>query len=314
MKAIQIDNPCDENLDQMKPTENGGFCQKCSTDVYDFSKLNLLEIKKIFLKNKDQHMCGRFENKQLDELNHDFEVWKMNQPKAFQSKFIFALLLVFGMTLFSCSEEEAQQIANLNAIELKSALAESDRVLSNKVFFAQDAIIVDEMIPLIVNDDFESQTDILDDVPVTNVQISSTKEDILLDAVTVYAPGRLGYIEGAMITHYTFVEYLQETVLDSSKSTLAEEILNTYNPFETKLYPNPTRDQATFSIYIHEPAQFQIEIYAVTGQQIIELHSGELSEGRHEFNLDLTEYEPGTYFVKVWSEKQEETVKVLKVE
>lgn len=114
--------------------------------------------------------------------------------------------------------------------------------------------------------------------------------------------------------NYTQKIYSYDSAVYNTESTLAEPILNIYNPFETKLFPNPTADQSTFSIYIHEPAQFLIEVYSSSGQKIIEIWNGELSEGRHEFNVDLFDYQTGMYFVKVWSEKQEETVKVLKVE
>jgi flagellar hook assembly protein FlgD len=87
-----------------------------------------------------------------------------------------------------------------------------------------------------------------------------------------------------------------------------------YNPFETKLFPNPTNGPSNFSIFVNEPAQFQIEIYSISGQKINELHKGELSEGRHQFDIDLSNYNTGTYLIKVWSEKQEETIKLIKVE
>lgn len=301
MKAIRIDEPCHENWSEMTQTDRGAFCQKCTVDVHDFSKMNLNQIKLVLKENAGQHLCGRFENKQLESLNHEFEVWKMNQPKSFQSRFVFALLLVFGLTLFSCEEEDLVQLAKLNSIELKSSLTEPDKTLADKIFWSQDAIIVNEMMELETVEPIEC-------IKMGELAYPDEYE-------TQVVPQQwLGMVAGGPMIDRTYYEYLDQTIQPDSATTLPEDVVTIYNPFETKLFPNPTNDFSNFSIYVNEPAQFQIEIYSITGQKINELHNGELSEGRHPFEIDLTNYTTGTYLLKVWSEKQEETVKLIKVD
>lgn len=304
MKALRIDEPCHENWNQMNATDRGAFCQKCSIDVYDFSKMNLNQIKVVLKESAGQHICGRFDSKQLDLLNHEFEVWKLNQPKSFQSRFVFALLLVFGLTLFSCSEEDLNQIAKLNAIELKSSLSEPDKTLADKIFWAQDAIIVNEMIPLEIEN--------VEILRMGEMSYSIHEEDQMIENRIDYL-GQVAVAGGPMIDR-SYMEYLIETVDTSQETTLPTPVISVYNPFETKLYPNPTADQSTVSLYINERAQFQIDVYSITGQKVQELYAGDLTEGTHQFTLDLADFKPGTYLVKVWSEKQEETLKVMKVE
>lgn len=124
----------------------------------------------------------------------------------------------------------------------------------------------------------------------------------------------LGMVAGGPMIQESYYNYLEETIDSDSATALPDEVTSVYNPFETKLFPNPTNGPSNFSIYVNESAQFQIEIYSISGQKISTLHKGELSEGRHPFEIDFTNYANGTYLIKVWSEKQEETLKLIKVD
>jgi len=304
MKSIQIEEPCHEDWSKMNPTQQGAFCGKCEIDVVDFSRLSKPEIKSLLIENDGKHLCGRFENKQLIELNNDFQAWQHTNSKTFQSKFLYALLLVFGLTLFSCSDDDAKQIANFNSIEMQAALSEPDKKIANQLFFHQDAIIADEMV---------SNLDIIEyDSHIQGLLISTHVADQreLIDYRDNYTLG------GAMVVTREYMDYIHSEVnnLVDSTTTLPEEIVTCYNPFETKLFPNPTRDISNLSLYIKESAQFTIEVFSLSGQRVTEIHNGELQEGRHNFQLNFYTYAPGTYFVKVWSEKQDETLKVIRVE
>jgi hypothetical protein len=106
---VDIAEPCHENWNQMSPTEKGAFCGKCQIDVVDFSNKTALEVKQILHDNIGKHLCGRFKKVQLEELNSDYLVWENQSIHTFQSKFLLACVLVFGMTLFSsCANGIAQ--------------------------------------------------------------------------------------------------------------------------------------------------------------------------------------------------------------
>lgn len=106
---VDIAEPCHENWNQMSPTEKGAFCGKCQIDVVDFSNKTALEVKQILHDNIGKHLCGRFKKVQLEELNSEYLVWENQSIHTFQSKFLLACVLVFGMTLFSsCANGIAQ--------------------------------------------------------------------------------------------------------------------------------------------------------------------------------------------------------------
>jgi hypothetical protein len=107
MKSVNIEKPCHEDWNAMTPSQKGAFCDKCSIDVYDFSKISNEKVKSILLENKGKHMCGRFTKNQLAELNYDYSRWENQTNRTFQSKFLYACLIAFGMTLFTgCIEDD----------------------------------------------------------------------------------------------------------------------------------------------------------------------------------------------------------------
>lgn len=108
---ISIPEPCSEDWSKMTPTEQGAFCQKCALEVTDFTRKSALEIKTILTEKMQakQHVCGRIENRQLAQVNHDFIHWKSDQ-ESFRAVWMFSLIAVFGLTLFSCQSTFSKEI------------------------------------------------------------------------------------------------------------------------------------------------------------------------------------------------------------
>ena len=47
MQNLQIQKPCSENWNFMNATEKGAYCQKCATEVIDFTSKSQEEIKSV---------------------------------------------------------------------------------------------------------------------------------------------------------------------------------------------------------------------------------------------------------------------------
>ena len=50
---LDITTPCSENFNQFTPTPKGGFCNSCTKEVVDFTKMNANQIATFF--NKKRH-------------------------------------------------------------------------------------------------------------------------------------------------------------------------------------------------------------------------------------------------------------------
>jgi hypothetical protein len=104
---ISIAEPCHENWDAMTPNKQGAFCNSCVKDVVDFSNKSIDEIKNFFSKPQTGKVCGRFEEKQLQELTFDdffarFTYWN------FSKKFAVIFFMAFGFWIFSNANAMAQ--------------------------------------------------------------------------------------------------------------------------------------------------------------------------------------------------------------
>ena len=102
---IRIPKPCHEDWQDMLPEDKGRFCLKCTKTVVDFSNSSKDEIKSFF-KQSTENICGRFSIAQVENTTiESFSVLRDNF-KLRLSKFAFAIYLVFGGFLFSCTDKE----------------------------------------------------------------------------------------------------------------------------------------------------------------------------------------------------------------
>lgn len=114
MNVLSIPKPCHENWAEFTPTEKGAFCGSCKIDVVDFSNKSPNEIKAILAENSGKHLCGRFKKSQITAINHDYTEWKNQSKQTFQSKFLYACLIVFGMSLFNSCHTESHLLNQEN--------------------------------------------------------------------------------------------------------------------------------------------------------------------------------------------------------
>lgn len=101
---IGIPSPCSEDWNKMQPTEKGAYCGKCQFDVIDFTAKQPEEIREILKLRSGQKTCGHISSTQLDMVNTNYHIWENQSIPVFRSKFLYACMFVFGLTLFTGCE------------------------------------------------------------------------------------------------------------------------------------------------------------------------------------------------------------------
>ncbi|WP_296142685.1 hypothetical protein [uncultured Flavobacterium sp.] len=132
---ISIPEPCHENWEEMLPTENGRFCQSCTKNVIDFTRMSPISIQEYFIANSKKEVCGRFRNEQLKTLHIQIPNEIFYSELSFHKIFLLALLLTMGTTLFSCSGNngEKQKIESVKIVADKDTISEKiDTVCEKK--------------------------------------------------------------------------------------------------------------------------------------------------------------------------------------
>lgn len=105
MKNIHIPNPCPEKWSDITLTEKGAHCSKCATEVIDFTNLSAEEIRETLKEAAGSRVCAKMKP---ESRNIDIPAYALNITgmEGFRSRFLYALVMVFGLTLFSCDSDD----------------------------------------------------------------------------------------------------------------------------------------------------------------------------------------------------------------
>ncbi|WP_299188444.1 carboxypeptidase-like regulatory domain-containing protein [uncultured Aquimarina sp.] len=101
--SLNIKTPCTENFNDFSSTKRGGFCNSCTREVIDFSKMTSKEIINYFKNNATKNTCGRFNSSQLKTYNYNTK----RKSISYISGIAFAFL-----TLFSFTKTQGQDLKN----------------------------------------------------------------------------------------------------------------------------------------------------------------------------------------------------------
>ncbi|WP_299095261.1 hypothetical protein [uncultured Winogradskyella sp.] len=140
-KILKLDNPCNEKWENMKPNEKGSYCELCSKNVIDFTKLNQVEISEI-MKKSGNKICARLTHSQLNSPLLNLEnSFNLNFPK---SKAAAGLILATSLTVGQTLHAENQTIKTefiqssdsiVNSKKEKSASKPSEPKLDDIIIF-----------------------------------------------------------------------------------------------------------------------------------------------------------------------------------
>jgi hypothetical protein len=128
MLKISIPTPCHQDWGAMSPNEQGRHCTSCAKTVVDFTGMTDDEVKYFFINKKEEKVCGRFKNEQLQRIMIELPHNIFYIPMPGWKKFLVASLLVFSSTLFSCDTAIKGEITEDTSgkLQLKNTLLPND--------------------------------------------------------------------------------------------------------------------------------------------------------------------------------------------
>lgn len=102
-----IPSPCHEDWEKMKIGLTSRFCESCTKDVMDFTKMSRQEILEYLLENQGKRTCGRILPSQLDFTRRDIVVTLHQMKKRYpRHQLPMAVMMVAGMLLARCGGSE----------------------------------------------------------------------------------------------------------------------------------------------------------------------------------------------------------------
>lgn len=302
MKNFYIEERCTQNWDDMPKTSNGTYCGQCSMEVYDFTNKTSEEIRAMLYQFRDKQLCTRMTVEQENTLNRDYELWKLSTRKQMQRATLFTFLIVFGLSIVSCSEEsDKHQIESMRqqAIELITSkeVTQSGIEITDPTSDEIEVIAVEPVIP-------EDSIYLIEDIQM---------EEAKVDEVICFGeiPEREYVLGGAVMHRVEYVNYLEEVIPEKDKKydDQGREIPTEYDLIA---FPNPTAGLTNLKLELPETSDLNISVHNMSGQQIHDFKTREYYPGTHELGFDLTDHPSGMYLVIVQSENFKKIVRVSK--
>ena len=234
---ISIPEPCHEDWGKMTPDEKGRFCGVCSKSVVDFTSKSRKEINQFLDQNSCNRICGRFKNSQLAEppkLKIPFHQLKSSHLSPLR-QFAFALLIVFGTTLFSCTYTTGQTVGDVilvdglvederNFVRGKIAIVDKPEIMGDTIAVIEEKRIITCEKPLLGVEEWELLGDIKympDDTVVEEEPIG----DIDYSRIEIIGEEPMGWITPEVIEDVKKVgQVVAEEIVDTSK-IIPEEII-----------------------------------------------------------------------------------------
>ncbi|MEA1986078.1 MAG: T9SS type A sorting domain-containing protein [Candidatus Marinimicrobia bacterium] len=100
------------------------------------------------------------------------------------------------------------------------------------------------------------------------------------------------------------------TIADSTQTTITDnnipESFKLYPP-----YPNPFNPTCTIQLDIPENDNLRIIAYDINGRKVSEIYNGSIQPGKYKFNWNAMNFSSGIYFIKVITNKNNFSKKIM---
>lgn len=296
MKKIGIQTPCSEKWNEMTPTEKGAFCQKCAFEVHDFTNSTSEEIKQTLVQAMSSRVCARMTVDQERELRTDYLRWSTSKMEMRRIS-LFALIMVFGLSLFSCNTESDRVVF----LSLQRSALEVARVLhleSQEVVQGEVELIEEELIGKI--EEIKMQEHISEEIVMGMVApIQETQQTI--------EPEEYHQLKGDVALPSDFHEYVEESYSDPRI-----EVSNSPKTPSIKLFPNPATSFTSIEVIVPQAQSYSLSLLDQGGATVMKRMYGELQAGVHYLDVDVSKLSPGVYFVYITTRGHKLQEKLIK--
>lgn len=299
---------CPKDFHAMHPVDGGAFCDHCEKQVHDLTHLSRAEIFDFYAKNPD--CCVRVTK---DGLRPMVQLTQERKPDLFAlPRFAFALFLVFGSVLFSCSEDEyTDTLKNLESLAAQmqvqqlSMLEEADNLIADS-----EQTTVEEKILRYVECNCVNE-ELLPEIAHEPDTLTIDLDTVTVDLDTVYIE-RLE--DKLVVTHYMGLVVMTKTVQTVALESKKMEEPKAKLPSSITAYPNPTMSSTTISYTLAKDGPMQLLVFSTTGQLIEELEfSVNALAGDYTRVMDVQQWDPGYYVVVLISGDEKHTTKIAVV-
>lgn len=200
---IDIPNPCKQSWDKMTTTKGGKFCDQCSAEVVDFSKMNLIELRDYFKENSGG-ICGRVKANQLSYLNQPVTLGKPNYHLGTK------IFMVSSVALLLACDSSAQlgqgQSPSVKQFAKGDEISNTDtKIFGNKLFVIKGLI-----------------TKMEDNTPVSKAIIRVSNSDMIVKTdqhgkFKITVKGSLNARIKLQVNHFDFMDQQTEIILDKAE-------------------------------------------------------------------------------------------------
>jgi hypothetical protein len=280
----------------MTPNEKGAFCQSCAKNVLDLTTMSNAEIHSVLAQNQHESICTRIQNKQLDALNLEIEQWSRGTRFHMQRAMVASLLIVFGLTLFSCTNQQQEEQIRITQKKLTEVVQKQQKETAEKEL---EWVHIPNILEQVELDE------------VTMGEMEMPHQEVVKEfEIIEHEQHELNYtMLGDMAilpTYYEYTHQIQPTIeLD------ANGIAIPFN-FSAKAYPNPAIESSTLKLGIPTAIDANIQLFSNLGQFIQPIFNGKIERGTSEYLMDLANLAPGSYLVIIQSKEFKETVRIVK--
>jgi hypothetical protein len=232
--------------------------------------------------------------------------WKMSNKQSFNRALILSLVVVFGMTLFSCEEDEVHVVREIqrtaqsflseipnkaeiivsNANGVGEPGTDEDQAKKGKFHVSSNAVVPPK--PEIIEE-------LLGEVAIIEKTIE-LEEDIAIRGEVVCTTEILG----GMSWSPAYAEALVDPVVSEVEMS-------------GLVYPNPAKNETTLKVTMPATSEAEIRLFSMNGQYIRTIHSGRVQEGETDFQMNLTDLKTGMYLVILICDGKKETIKFSKI-